>query len=43
MVDGILYSCDAGIHPGWPNNWSKATGQVFRKRNIVTTGAEKTA
>jgi len=30
MVDGVLYSCDAGIHPGWPNNWSKTTGQVFR-------------
>jgi len=30
MVDGILYGCDAGIHPGWPNNWSKTTGQVFR-------------
>jgi hypothetical protein len=30
MHDGVLYSCDAGIHPGWPNNWSKTTGQVFR-------------
>ena len=28
--DGVLYSCDAGIHPGWPNNWSKTTGKVFR-------------
>lgn len=30
MWNGVLYSCDAGIHPGWPNNWSKTTGQVFR-------------
>jgi hypothetical protein len=28
--DGVLHSCDAGIHPGWPNNWSKTAGQVFR-------------
>ncbi len=30
MREGVLYGCDAGIHPGWPNNWSKTTGQVFR-------------
>jgi streptogramin lyase len=30
MHNGVLYSCDAGIHPGWPNNWSKTTGKVFR-------------
>jgi streptogramin lyase len=30
IVDGVFYGCDAGIHPGWPNNWSKTTGQVFR-------------
>ena len=30
MWNGVLYGCDAGIHPGWPNNWSKTTGQIFR-------------
>jgi hypothetical protein len=28
--DGVLYSCDAGIHPGWPVNDSPFSGQVFR-------------
>ena len=28
--DGALISCDAGIHPGWPNNDSPATGWIFR-------------
>jgi hypothetical protein len=28
--DGKLYSCDAGIHPGWPTNVSKSAGYIFR-------------
>jgi streptogramin lyase len=28
--DGILYGCDAGIHPGWPNRQSKSSGKIFR-------------
>jgi hypothetical protein len=28
--DGALYSCDAGIHPGWPENKSPTHGYVFR-------------
>jgi hypothetical protein len=28
--DGALISCDAGIHPGWPNNDSPTTGWIFR-------------
>jgi hypothetical protein len=27
---GVLYSCDAGIHPGWPVNDSPHTGYIFR-------------
>jgi hypothetical protein len=30
MHDGALISCDAGIHPGWPNNDSPTTGWIFR-------------
>src|SRR5580700_881741 len=30
MHDGALISCDAGIHPGWPNNDSPTSGWVFR-------------
>jgi len=30
MHDGALISCDAGIHPGWPNNDSPSTGWIFR-------------
>jgi hypothetical protein len=30
LLNGVLFGCDAGIHPGWPNNWSKTTGKVFR-------------
>jgi hypothetical protein len=26
----ILYSCDAGIHPGWPENRSPTHGYIFR-------------
>ena len=29
MHDGKLISCDAGIHPGWPNNDSPYHGTVF--------------
>jgi hypothetical protein len=29
MHDGKLISCDAGIHPGWPNNDSPFHGTVF--------------
>jgi sugar lactone lactonase YvrE len=28
--DGALYSCDAGIHPGWAENKSPAHGYIFR-------------
>jgi hypothetical protein len=28
--DGALYSCDAGIHPGWADNKSPTHGQIFR-------------
>jgi hypothetical protein len=28
--DGALYSCDAGIHPGWPENKSPTHGYIFR-------------
>jgi len=28
--DGALYSCDAGIHPGWPENQSPTHGYIFR-------------
>ncbi|HEY7285893.1 MAG TPA: hypothetical protein VH497_10645 [Vicinamibacterales bacterium] len=28
--DGVLYSCDAGIHPGWPENKSPTHGYIFR-------------
>jgi hypothetical protein len=30
MHDGALISCDAGIHPGWPNNDSPSSGWIFR-------------
>lgn len=30
MHDGALISCDAGIHPGWPNNDSPTCGWIFR-------------
>ncbi len=28
--DGALVSCDAGIHPGWPNGHSPHKGWIFR-------------
>ena len=28
--NGVLHSCDAGIHPGWPENKSPTHGSVFR-------------
>jgi hypothetical protein len=28
--DGALYSCDAGIHPGWPDEQSPTSSQIFR-------------
>jgi hypothetical protein len=30
MHDGKLVSCDAGIHPGWPNNESPTSGWIFQ-------------
>ena len=30
MRDGVFYSCDAGIHPNWPNNDSPSAGWIFR-------------
>ena len=28
--NGVLYSCDAGIHPGWPENKSPTHSYIFR-------------
>ncbi len=28
--DGKLISCDAGIHPNWPNNDSPTAGWIFQ-------------
>lgn len=28
--NGVLYSCDAGIHPGWAENKSPTHGSIFR-------------
>jgi hypothetical protein len=28
--DGVLYSCDAGIHPGWTENKSPTHGYIFK-------------
>ncbi|MDB5466256.1 MAG: hypothetical protein JWQ46_1018 [Phenylobacterium sp.] len=28
--DGVLYSCDAGVHPGWELHRSPASGYIFR-------------
>ena len=28
--DGVLYSCDAGIHPGWPENKSPTHSYIFK-------------
>ena len=30
MHDGKLISCDAGIHPGWPNDDSPTSGWIFQ-------------
>jgi hypothetical protein len=30
MHNGALYSCDAGIHPGWAENKSPTHGYIFR-------------
>jgi hypothetical protein len=30
MWDGKLISCDAGIHPGWPNSDSPTAGWIFQ-------------
>jgi hypothetical protein len=30
MHEGKLISCDAGIHPGWPNGDSPSAGWIFR-------------
>jgi hypothetical protein len=30
LKDGVLYTCDAGIHPGWADEISTATGYVCR-------------
>lgn len=30
MKDGVMYTCDAGIHPGWPDNHSTASGYICR-------------
>ena len=28
--NGVLCSCDVGIHPGWPENKSPTHGYIFR-------------
>ena len=28
--NGQLYSCDAGVHPGWPDDISPTHGQIFK-------------
>ena len=30
MKDGVMYTCDAGIHPGWKDGTSKSSGYVGR-------------
>src|SRR5690606_18756834 len=30
VKDGVLYSCDPGIHPGWEYGRSPGTGYIFR-------------
>jgi hypothetical protein len=30
MHNGKLFGCDAGIHPGWPNNDSPTAGWIFQ-------------
>lgn len=30
LREGALYTCDAGIHPGWPDNKSPASGYICR-------------
>ena len=30
MHEGVLYSCDAGIHPGWSDDQTASRGYVFR-------------
>ena len=30
LHEHVLYSCDAGIHPGWPENRSPTHGYIFR-------------
>ena len=30
LHEGVLYTCDAGIHPGWPDNKSPASGYICR-------------
>lgn len=30
MRDGVLYTSDAGIHPGWPENKSPSSGYICR-------------
>ena len=28
--DGVMYGCDAGIHPLWPDRRSPSSGYIFR-------------
>lgn len=30
LHEGTLYTCDAGLHPGWPENKSTASGYICR-------------
>jgi hypothetical protein len=29
-ISGMLMSCDAGCHPGWPDKESPLSGYIFR-------------
>jgi hypothetical protein len=30
LHEGALYTCDAGLHPGWSDNKSSASGYIRR-------------
>src|SRR5437764_1319784 len=30
LYNGVFYSCDAGVHPGWPDEKSPTHGYIFR-------------
>jgi hypothetical protein len=40
MHNGVLASCDAGIHPGWPVNGSLTTGLISGSISFEATNRE---